>query len=160
MGLPGRPCQASVGQGEHVGEVGQRMPGPQAVSAQIPELQAAVVAVETQGSARLAFRRDPGPRLHGTAPPLDLYAFDDLSGRQVDPTPVGEQLVQGVPCAFATSTDGAVHGIMCPMGGKILEVNEEALSDPLLVEKDPYFRGWLYRILPSNPDSNLRWLSL
>jgi glycine cleavage system H lipoate-binding protein len=48
---------------------------------------------------------------------------------------------------------------MCPMGGKILEVNEDALSDPLLVEKDPYFRGWLYRILPSNPDSNLRWLS-
>jgi CheY-like chemotaxis protein/glycine cleavage system H lipoate-binding protein len=73
--------------------------------------------------------------------------------------PVGDQLVQGVPCAVATSADGASHGIMCPMGGKILEVNEEALSDPMLVEKDPFFRGWLYRILPSNPDSNLRWLN-
>ena len=28
------------------------------------------------------------------------------------------------------------------------------------VEKDPYFRGWLYRILPSNPASDLQWLSL
>jgi glycine cleavage system H protein len=71
---------------------------------------------------------------------------------------VGEELVQGVPCAYATSSDGSQHGIMCPMGGKILEVNEEARTNPLLVEKDPFFRGWLYRILPSNPDNNLRWL--
>jgi glycine cleavage system H lipoate-binding protein len=63
-----------------------------------------------------------------------------------------------VPCAVAITTDGSSHGIMCPMGGKILEVNEEALSNPALVEKDPFFRGWLYRILPSNPDSNLKWL--
>jgi glycine cleavage system H protein len=72
----------------------------------------------------------------------------------------GEDLVQGVPCAFATSPDGSRHGIMCPMGGKILEVNTRAQSTPSLVEKDPYFRGWLYRILPSNPQANLQWLSL
>jgi glycine cleavage system H lipoate-binding protein len=29
-----------------------------------------------------------------------------------------------------------------------------------LVEKDPYFKGWLYRILPADPESNLQWLSL
>jgi glycine cleavage system H protein len=49
---------------------------------------------------------------------------------------------------------------MCPMGGKILEVNADAQSTPSLVEKDPYFKGWLYRILPSNPESNLQWLNL
>jgi len=72
----------------------------------------------------------------------------------------GEDLVQGIPCAVATSPDGAVHGIMCPMSGRILEVNADAQSMPSLVEKDPYFKGWLYRILPSDPDSNLQWLSL
>lgn len=72
----------------------------------------------------------------------------------------GEPLEQGVPCAVATSPDGSEHGIMCPMGGEILEVNEQAQSNPSLVEKDPYFRGWLYRILPSNPEADLRWLSL
>ena len=68
--------------------------------------------------------------------------------------------MQGTPCAVATSLDGSTHEIMCPMGGKILEVNADAQSTPSLVEKDPYFRGWLYRILPSNPESNLQWLSL
>jgi CheY-like chemotaxis protein/glycine cleavage system H lipoate-binding protein len=72
----------------------------------------------------------------------------------------GEDLVQGIPCAVATSPDGSIHEIMCPMSGQILEVNEDAQSNPSLVEKDPYFRGWLYRILPSNPESNLQWLSL
>lgn len=88
---------------------------------------------------------------------LFLKSVDGI--RKFELSTVGEQLVQGIPCAVATSSNGAEHGIMCPMSGKVLEVNEEALSNPLLVEKDPYFRGWLYRILPSNPDSNLRWLS-
>lgn len=89
----------------------------------------------------------------------DLFLKSVEGIREFELSAVGEQLVQGIPCAVATSSSGAEHGIMCPMSGKILEVNEEALSDPLLVEKDPYFRGWLYRILPSHPDSNLRWLS-
>jgi len=72
----------------------------------------------------------------------------------------GEDLEQGIPCAIATSPDGSTHEIMCPMSGKILEVNADAQSNPSLVEKDPYFRGWLYRILPSDPESNLQWLSL
>jgi glycine cleavage system H protein len=49
---------------------------------------------------------------------------------------------------------------MCPLSGSILEVNTEAQLNPSLVEKDPYFRGWLYRILPSNPASDLQWLNL
>jgi CheY-like chemotaxis protein/glycine cleavage system H lipoate-binding protein len=72
----------------------------------------------------------------------------------------GEDLLQGIPCATATSHDGSVHDIVCPMSGRILEVNTDVQSKPSLVEKDPYFRGWLYRILPSNPESDLRWLSL
>jgi len=72
----------------------------------------------------------------------------------------GEDLLQGIPCAEMTSPDGSKHNIMCPLSGRILEVNTEAQQTPALVEKDPYFRGWLYRILPSNPASDLQWLSL
>jgi CheY-like chemotaxis protein/glycine cleavage system H lipoate-binding protein len=72
----------------------------------------------------------------------------------------GEDLVQGIPCAVAIAPDGASHGVMCPMSGKILEVNAEAQASPSLVEKDPYFKGWLYRILPSDPENNMQWLSL
>lgn len=72
----------------------------------------------------------------------------------------GESLVQGLPCAVVQAPDGSEHGIMCPMGGKILEVNTILQNQPSLLEKDPYFKGWLYRILPSNPENNLQWLSL
>ena len=72
----------------------------------------------------------------------------------------GEDLLQGIPCAVATSPDGARHGIMCPLSGRVLEINSDVQEKPSLVEKDPYFKGWLYRILPSDPESNLQWLSL
>jgi len=90
----------------------------------------------------------------------DLFLKASLGIREFELSMPGEILVQGVPCAVATSADGSKHEIMCPMGGKILEVNAQAQSNPSLVEKDPYFRGWLYRILPSNPEANLQWLSL
>ena len=104
------------------------------------------VSMEDEGTARIGVSD------------LFLKAVDGI--REFDVSPPGEVLVQGIPCAIATSPDGSAHGIMCPMGGKVLEVNSEAQSKPSLVEKDPYFRGWLYRILPSDPESNMQWLSL
>ena len=89
---------------------------------------------------------------------LFLTATDGI--REFELSAIGEDLLQGIPCATATSPDGSIHEIMCPLSGSILEVNTEAQSNPSLVEKDPYFRGWLYRILPSNPASDLKWLSL
>lgn len=89
---------------------------------------------------------------------LFLKAVEGI--REFELSAPGENLEQGIPCAVAISLDGSSHGIMCPMSGKVLETNEDALSTPSLVEKDPYFRGWLYRILPSDPESNLQWLSL
>jgi CheY-like chemotaxis protein/glycine cleavage system H lipoate-binding protein len=89
---------------------------------------------------------------------LFLKAAEGIRGFELSAP--GEDLAQGIPCAVATSPDGSAHGIMCPMSGRILEANADAQSMPSLVEKDPYFRGWLYRILPSDPDNNLQWLSL
>jgi len=104
------------------------------------------VMMEDEGTARIGVS--------------DLFLKAAEGIRAFELTAPGENLVQGTPCAVATSTDGSTHGIMCPMSGKILETNADAQSNPSLVEKDPYFRGWLYRILPSNPQSNLQWLNL
>jgi len=88
---------------------------------------------------------------------LFLKAAEGIRGFELSAP--GEDLAQGIPCAVAISPDGSAHSIMCPMSGRILEVNADAQSTPSLVEKDPYFRGWLYRILPSDPESNLQWLN-
>jgi CheY-like chemotaxis protein/glycine cleavage system H lipoate-binding protein len=104
------------------------------------------VLMEDEGTARVGISD------------LFLKAADGIRGLELSEP--GEDLFQGMPCAVATSPDGSAHGVMCPMSGKVLEVNAEVQANPSLVEKDPYFKGWVYRILPSDPESNLQWLSL
>lgn len=104
------------------------------------------VLLEDEGTARIGVS--------------DLFVKAAEGLRELELATPGENIVQGIPCAVATSPDGSTHGIMCPMSGKILEINEEARAKPSLVEKDPYFKGWLYRILPADPESNLQWLKL
>ena len=90
----------------------------------------------------------------------DLFLKAAKGIKELELSLPGEDLLQGVPCATTTSPDGWKHSIMCPLSGRIIEVNADVQAKPSLVEKDPYFRGWLYRILPSNPQSDLQWLSL
>jgi DNA-binding response OmpR family regulator len=109
------------------------------------------------GCVSWALMEDEGTARVGVS---DLFLKAAEGVREFELAESGEDLVQGIPCAVATAPDGSRHGIMCPLSGKILEVNEDARARPSLVEKDPYFKGWLYRILPSDPESNLQWLSL
>jgi CheY-like chemotaxis protein/glycine cleavage system H lipoate-binding protein len=109
------------------------------------------------GYVSWALMEDKGTALIGVS---DLFLKTTKGIEEFEFAPVGEDLLQGIPCAEATSPDGSKHSIMCPLSGRVLEVNAGAQSDPSLVERDPYFRGWLYRILPSNPASDLQWLSL
>jgi CheY-like chemotaxis protein/glycine cleavage system H lipoate-binding protein len=109
------------------------------------------------GSVSWALMEDEGSARIGVS---DLFLKAAEGIRELELAEPGEDLVQGIPCAVATAPDGSRHDIMCPLSGKVLEVNEDARSEPSLVEKDPYFKGWLYRILPSDPENNLQWLSL
>jgi CheY-like chemotaxis protein/glycine cleavage system H lipoate-binding protein len=109
------------------------------------------------GYVSWALMEDKGTALIGVS---DLFLRATKGINAFDFAPVGEDLLQGIPCAEAIAADGSKHNIMCPLSGRVLEVNSGAQADPSLVERDPYFRGWLYRILPSNPASDLQWLSL
>ncbi|MGA9573592.1 MAG: response regulator [Lysobacterales bacterium] len=108
------------------------------------------------GYGSWAMMEDKGTAIIGVS---DLFLRAAEGIREFELSLPGEDLLQGIPCAEMTSPDGSVHNIMCPLSGRILEVNAQAQSTPSLVEKDPYFRGWLYQILPSNPASDLQWLS-
>jgi len=109
------------------------------------------------GYASWALMEDKGTAKIGVSD-LFLKAMEGIE--EIELSPPGEDLLQGVTCAEVISPDGSKHSIMCPLSGSVLEVNQNALSDPSLVERDPYFRGWLYRVLPTNPKSDLQWLSL
>jgi glycine cleavage system H protein len=44
-----------------------------------------------------------------------------------------------------------VIDLQLPLSGRIIEYNETLISQPELVNQDPYGKGWLVRMRPSNP---------
>ncbi|TBR20522.1 response regulator [bacterium] len=71
----------------------------------------------------------------------------------------GAELEQGRPCAELSGPDGVRHPLLAPLSGRVLAVNAAAAERPSLVEKDPYFAGWLYRIVPSELEAEAARLS-
>lgn len=45
----------------------------------------------------------------------------------------------------------AVSDVLSPAGGVIVEANKAAISEPSLVNKDPYGDGWLVKLKLNNP---------
>ena len=72
---------------------------------------------------------------------LFLKTIDTVAG--VALVSVDEEVVQGSSCATITSADGLAHGVLCPVSGRIVEVNHGLESAPAVMERDPYFEGWL-----------------
>ncbi len=72
---------------------------------------------------------------------------------------VDDEVFQGQTCASIGSSDGAEHPVMCPISGRVVAANSDAVADPAIVEKDPYFAGWLYRVLPTDPAADLPHLT-
>lgn len=48
-----------------------------------------------------------------------------------------------------------VADIFIPVGGKILEVNEEIIDEPQKINEDPYDSGWLLKVATNEDDSEL-----
>lgn len=42
------------------------------------------------------------------------------------------------------------HEIISPISGNIIEVNPRIIESPSLLDKDPYFEGWIYKVTPSD----------
>ena len=45
----------------------------------------------------------------------------------------------------------AVSGLLAPVSGQVLEINQTAIDEPNLVNEDPYGAGWLVRLELSQP---------
>ena len=58
---------------------------------------------------------------------------------------VGTQVTAGAVCGEVESTK-SVSEIYSPVTGSVVEINQDVVDDPALVNSDPYGRGWLLRI--------------
>jgi len=69
---------------------------------------------------------------------------------------VGKKIKKGEAFGVVESVKAA-SDLYMPMSGTITEVNEELSSDPALVNKDCYEKGWMIRYTPTEPSE---WDSL
>jgi glycine cleavage system H protein len=68
----------------------------------------------------------------------------------VDLPPVGKE-GKAKSAIMLLESVKTVADIYAPFDGKIVEVNSELKQHPELVNKDPYGKGWLYRLEVSGP---------
>lgn len=67
-----------------------------------------------------------------------------------------DEIIQGDSCANLVTSDELAHRLISPISGRIIERNEKIINDINLLEKDPYFEGWIYKIIPSNIEFDLK----
>lgn len=68
----------------------------------------------------------------------------------VELPPVGEALERSKPFGVIESVKAA-SDLYAPLSGEVIEVNEELVEHPELVNQDPYGKGWMIRVEASDP---------
>ena len=68
----------------------------------------------------------------------------------VDLPKVGATLTAGASFGTVESTK-AVSELFAPVGGTVVKVNQALADEPHLINQDPYGKGWICEVEPSQP---------
>ena len=63
----------------------------------------------------------------------------------VDLPEVGSTVTAGETCGEVESTK-SVSDLYAPVTGEVVEINDDVVSDPALINSDPYGAGWLFKV--------------
>ncbi|SDL89315.1 glycine cleavage system protein GcvH, partial [Arthrobacter sp. ok362] len=63
----------------------------------------------------------------------------------VDLPEVGSRVTAGETCGEVESTK-SVSDLYSPVTGEVTEINDAVVSDPALINSDPYGAGWLFKV--------------
>ena len=64
---------------------------------------------------------------------------------------VGEKITAGEPCGELESTK-SVSDLYAPVTGVVTVVNATLDATPELVNSDPYGEGWIFEVVPDDPE--------
>jgi len=79
------------------------------------------------------------------------YAQKELGDVVYVELPVlGDTVEQGDACSNIESVK-AVSDIYSPVGGEIVEINEDLEDAPETINKDPYGDGWIFKVKMDDP---------
>jgi CheY-like chemotaxis protein/glycine cleavage system H lipoate-binding protein len=73
---------------------------------------------------------------------------------------VNETRYQGETCVRITESNERIHKIWTPVTGKVTAINNKVEDDYSILYKDPYVKGWLVQMTPTNLDNDLKNLVL
>jgi CheY-like chemotaxis protein/glycine cleavage system H lipoate-binding protein len=108
------------------------------------------------GYAQWAF-----PEIDGTIKigATDLFLRTIKEVEQILLLEFDDEIVQGNPCTYFKTKDENIHILLSPVTGRIVRRNELLLSNPALIVKDPFFEGWIYSVIPADPDYEFKKLT-
>ena len=66
----------------------------------------------------------------------------------------GAKVKQGSP-GWLMEADARAIQMLSPVEGEVVAINSEVVNSPALAFEDPYGKGWLFKVMNSNPTSNL-----
>ncbi|MEW6702440.1 MAG: response regulator [Bacteroidota bacterium] len=78
--------------------------------------------------------------------------------RKIELFDINEVLTQAAPSAKFETEDDLTHQLYAVISGIIIAKNNRLLEEPELLEKDPYFDGWIYRLIPTALDYEMKLL--
>ncbi|MFA3782393.1 response regulator [Melioribacteraceae bacterium 4301-Me] len=88
----------------------------------------------------------------------DLYTKTINTIKKINLMNVNDNAVQGQACAWFETEENLTHHLLSPLSGKIISINEKLITNPQLIEKDPYFEGWIYRFIPTEYEYEIKKL--
>ena len=82
---------------------------------------------------------------------ISRFAVDQLTDLLTIELPaVGTQVVAGKSFGEVESVK-SVNDVYAPISGEVVEVNEPVAANVQLLSEDPFGKGWLVKIRPSDP---------
>jgi len=66
----------------------------------------------------------------------------------------GDSVTAGEPCGELESTK-SVSDLYAPVSGEIIEINQDVVDDPALVNSAPFEGGWLFKVRTSDEPEGL-----
>ena len=85
----------------------------------------------------------------------DLFLKSIGLVKEIEFLNIEENIYQGGTCLKILDNKELLHQVLSPVSGKIIDINEKIIVNKTLLEKDPYFTGWIYKVIPENLEHEL-----
>jgi len=72
---------------------------------------------------------------------------------------INSEVWQGNMCVRIISQKNRVHMVWAPLSGEVIAINQNIETNMNLIDKDPFDKGWLVKILPTNLEGELENLT-